>query len=47
MEQTVISCNDYNNSFKEQIDKQYAWVAKNGEAELVKIVGEKEKEDEE
>ena len=47
MEQTVISCNDYNNRFKEQIDKQFAWVAKNGEADLVKIVGEKEKEDEE
>jgi len=47
MEQTVISCNDYNNRFKEKIDKQYAWICKNGEAELVKIVGEKESEDEE
>ena len=47
MEQTVINCNDYNNRFKEKIDKQYAWIAKNGEAELIKIVGEKEKEDEE
>jgi len=47
MEQTVISCNDYNNRFKEQIDKQFVWVAKNGEADLVKIVGEKEIEDEE
>lgn len=46
MEQTVISCNDYGNTFKEKIDKQYAWIAKNGEAELIKIVGEKEKEDE-
>ena len=47
MEQTVISCNDYNNRFKEQIDKQFAWIAKNGEAELTKIVGEREQEDEE
>ncbi len=47
MEQTVINCNDYGNKFKEQIDKQYAWVAKNGEADLIKIVGEREKEDEE
>ena len=47
MEQTVISANDYNNKFKEKIDKQFAWVSKNGEAELIKIVGEKEKEDEE
>lgn len=47
IEQTVISCNDYNNRFKEVIDKQYAWVAKNGEAELIKIVGKKVREDEE
>ena len=47
MEQTVISCNDYNNRFKEQIDKQFAWVSKNGSADLIKIVGEKEQEDEE
>lgn len=47
MEQTVISCNDYSNRFKEQINKQFAWVAKNGEAELIKIVGKKGEEDEE
>ena len=47
MEQTVIHCNDYNNKYKEQIDKQFAWVVKNGEADLVKIVGEKEQIDEE
>ena len=47
MEQAVINSNDYTNKFKEKIDRQYAWVAKNGEAELIKIVGEKEKEDEE
>ncbi len=47
MEQTIISCNDYNNRFKERINKQFAWIAKNGEAELIKIVGEKEQEDEE
>ena len=47
MEQTVINCSDYSNRFKEQIDKQFAWVAKNGDAELIKIVGEREKEDEE
>ena len=47
MEQTVISSNDYTNKHKEKIDKQFAWVTKNGEAELIKIVGEKEKDDEE
>ena len=47
MEQTVINCNDYNNNHKEKINKQYAWIAKNGEADLVKIAGEKELEDEE
>ena len=47
MEQTVISCNDYGNRFKEQINKQFAWIAKNGEADLIKIVGKREKEDEE
>ena len=46
-EQTVINCSDYANSFKEKIDKQFAWVAKSGEADLIKIVGEKELEDEE
>ena len=33
MEQTVISCNDYGNKYKEQIDNQFAWIAKNGDAE--------------
>ena len=47
MEQTVINCSDFNNSQKEKLDKQYAWVCKNGEADLVKIAGEKELEDEE
>jgi hypothetical protein len=47
MEQTVISCNDYSNRFKEKINNQFAWIAKNGEAELIKIVGSKEDEDEE
>ena len=47
MEQTVISSNDYNNKFKEKIDKQFAWVSKNGDAELIKIVGKKVTDDEE
>ena len=48
MEQTVISCNDYSNRFKEKIDNNFAWVALHGDAELVKIVGtKKDDEDEE
>ena len=47
MEQTVINLNDFENKYKEKISNQFAWVSKNGEAELVKVVGEKEKEDEE
>ena len=47
MEQTVISASDYSNKFKEKITNQFAWVSKNGEADLIKIVGNKGEEDEE
>ena len=47
MEQTVINSNDYSNRFKEKINNQFAWISKNGEAELIKIVGSKEEDDEE
>ena len=47
MEQTVISSGEYSNLQKEKISNQFAWVAKNGEASLIKIVGSKEEEDEE
>ena len=46
-DQSVINCNDYGSQLKEKINTQYAWVTKNGDAELVKIVGEEVKEDEE
>ena len=41
MEQTVISPSEYSNKHKIDINNQFAWVTKNGEAELVKIVGKK------
>ena len=46
MEQNIISSSDYSNKYREKINKQFAWISKNGEAELVKIVGGLEKEDE-
>ena len=46
MEQNIINCSEYSNKYKEKVSNQFAWVAKNGEAELIKIVGGKEEEDE-
>ena len=46
MEQNVFNCSSFGTEHKEKIDKQYAWVIKNNEPELVKIVGEKEKNEE-
>ena len=46
MEQNVISPSDYSNKHKEKLNNQFAWVVKNGEPELIKIVGEKGEEDE-
>ena len=47
MEQSVFSCNDYSNKYKENVNNQFAWVAKNGDADLIKTVGKKASEDEE
>ena len=47
LEQNVINCNDYANKFKENIDKNYAWVARHGDAELIKLVEERDIIDEE
>ena len=46
MEQNVISPGDYSNQHKSRLNNQFAWVTKNGEPELIKIVGEKGEEDE-
>ena len=46
MEQNVFNCSDIGPEHKEKIDKQFAWLIKNNEADLVKIVGEKEKNEE-
>ena len=47
LEQTVISNSDYSGKFKENINKQFAWVSKNGTAELIKICGSVEDDYEE
>ena len=46
MEQAVISANEYANKHKVNISNQFAWVSKNGNSELVKIVGKKGDDDE-
>ena len=45
-EQSVFKCDTYGAQYKVKINEQFAWVSKNSEADLVKIVGEP-KEDEE
>jgi S-DNA-T family DNA segregation ATPase FtsK/SpoIIIE len=46
MEQNVFNCSEFNADHREKINKQYAWIIKNNEADLVKIMGEKEKDEE-
>lgn len=45
-EQSVFNCSDMSSTYKIKVDRQYAWVIKKGESKLVKIVGEKKKDEE-
>jgi len=46
VEQNVFNCSGIGPAHREKIDKQFAWIIKNNEATLAKIVGEKEKDEE-
>jgi hypothetical protein len=46
MEQSVFNCAEMDSRHRIKVDKQYAWIVKNSESVLVKIVGEKEKNEE-